>query len=102
MLMIVALSMCAATVRASHVPMSLDVFNVVDVFSIISELEDMDVDVTGAPSARAAALDYVLDFGNSVTGASSPGVAVKVFVPDRLRVPEPFMTNPPLPLICPA
>ena len=47
----------------------------VDVFSIISEVEDTD------PTPRDAALDYEVAFGNSLTGASSLGIAVKVWVP---------------------
>ncbi len=53
----------------------------VDVFSIISEGQDEDVDVTGALSRREAALDYDVAFGNSVTGASTIGVPVIVWVP---------------------
>jgi hypothetical protein len=52
-----------------------DFFNVVDVFSIISQGQDTEA------TPRDAALDYVLDFGNSVTGASSPGVGVLVWIP---------------------
>ncbi|MHC4172073.1 MAG: hypothetical protein ACYST5_03910 [Planctomycetota bacterium] len=50
-------------------------FNMVDVFSIISAGEDTD------SSLRDSALDYELAFGNSVTGASSPGVAIQVWAP---------------------
>jgi len=51
-------------------------FEFVDVFSIISDGEDTDSGLT-----RNKALDYQVDFGNSVTGIFSPGSAVKVFVP---------------------
>ena len=48
-------------------------FSMIDVFSIISSGEDTDV------TRRDAALDYVVAFGNSVTGASSVGVPVIVW-----------------------
>jgi len=50
-------------------------FEFVDVFSIISTGEDFD------STTRNAALDYQVDFGNSVTGIFSFGSPVKVFVP---------------------
>lgn len=51
-------------------------FDQVDVFSVISVGEDSDVG-----GAREMALDYDLAFCNSVTGASSPGTPVLVWVP---------------------
>lgn len=56
-------------------------FNAVDVFSIISIGQDEGVNVNDPASLRAAALDYVLDFGNSVTGAFSPGVLSVIWIP---------------------
>lgn len=56
-------------------------FNAVDVFSIISVGQDVGVVIGDQASMRAAALDYVLDFGNSVTGAFSPGVLSVVWIP---------------------
>ena len=50
-------------------------FRGVDVFSIISEGEDSD------PTPRDSALDYILDFGNTITGFSTPGVPIKVWIP---------------------
>ncbi|MHC4586207.1 MAG: hypothetical protein ACYS3N_16880 [Planctomycetota bacterium] len=50
-------------------------FNMVDVFSITSIGEDTDA------TLRESALDYELAFGNSITGASSLGVPIIVFVP---------------------
>ncbi len=55
-------------------------FSGVDVFSIISELQDATFELA-TPGGREAALDYVLAFGNTTTGASSPGVPVVVFAP---------------------
>ncbi len=52
-----------------------------DVFSIISIGEDSDVDAAGLFSPRDAALDYVVDFANTVTGAFSPGIATIAWVP---------------------
>jgi hypothetical protein len=51
-------------------------FNTVDIFSVISDGEDFDV---GGP--REMALDYEVAFCNSVTGASSVGTPVTVWVP---------------------
>ena len=51
-------------------------FNTVDIFSVISDGEDSDV---GGP--REMALDYDVAFCNSVTGASSVGTPVIVWVP---------------------
>jgi hypothetical protein len=59
---------------------NLELFNAVDVFSIISVLEDSSIEI-GSPGSREAALDYEVAFGNSITGASSPGVPVIVWVP---------------------
>lgn len=59
----------------------LDVFNAVDVFSIISVGQDVGVDPADPTTHQAAALDYVVDFGNSVTGAFSPGVLSVVWIP---------------------
>ena len=56
-------------------------FTGVDVFSIISEGEDHDADAAGLFSPRDAALDYVVDFGNTVTGHATPGIPIKVWVP---------------------
>ena len=56
-------------------------FNAVDVFSIISISQDDNVVPTDPASLRAAALDYVLDFGNSMTGAFSPGVLSVIWIP---------------------
>lgn len=56
-------------------------FNAVDVFSIISLGQDEGLDLGDPLSMQAAALDYVLDFGNSVTGAFSPGVLSLVWIP---------------------
>ena len=53
----------------------VEFFEGVDVFSIISDEEDSD------STARNAALDYVVDFGNTATGAFSSGVATVVFIP---------------------
>jgi len=53
-------------------------FEFVDVFSIISDGEDTD---SGMDPTRNSALDYQVDFGNSVTGIFSFGSPVKVFVP---------------------
>jgi hypothetical protein len=50
-------------------------FAAVDVFSIIST----DQDIAATP--REAALDYVVDFANRATGAFSPGVLTKVWIP---------------------
>ena len=50
--------------------------NTVDIFSVISDGEDSDV---GGP--REMALDYEVAFCNSVTGASSVGTPVIVWVP---------------------
>ncbi len=52
----------------------------VDVFSVISVLEDSTTEIA-SPGSREAALDYEVAFGNSVTGASSPGVPVIVWIP---------------------
>lgn len=51
-------------------------FTTVDVFSVISPFVDTDL---GFP--REAALDYFVEFSNTVTGVVSPGVPVLVFVP---------------------
>ena len=53
----------------------VEFFEGVDVFSIISTGEDTD------STTRNAALDYDVDFGNTVTGAFSSGVATLVFIP---------------------
>lgn len=58
----------------------LEFFRGVDVFSIISEVQDATIEL-GTPGGREAALDYVLDFGNTVTGFSTPGIPVVVFAP---------------------
>jgi hypothetical protein len=55
-------------------------FRGVDVFSVISELQDSTLELS-TPGSREAALDYVLDFGNTITGFSSPGIPVVSFVP---------------------
>ncbi len=55
--------------------------NAVDVFSIISLGQDDGLDLQDPASMQAAALDYVLDFGNSITGAFSPGVLSLVWIP---------------------
>jgi hypothetical protein len=34
-----------------------------------------------SPGGREAALDYVVDFGNTITGAASPGIPIIVFAP---------------------
>jgi hypothetical protein len=57
-----------------------DFFRGVDVFSIISAGQDATFELA-SPGGREAALDYVLDFGNSVTGAFSPGIPILVFAP---------------------
>ncbi len=62
-------------------PDFMDFFDTVDVFSIISIGEDSDVDAAGAFSPRDAALDYQVDFVNTVTGAFSPGTPVIAWVP---------------------
>lgn len=51
-----------------------DFFSGVDVFSQITSF-DLE------PTLRDAALDYVLDFGNTITGASTPGIPIMVFAP---------------------
>ena len=51
-------------------------FEMVDVFSIISPVEDLDV---GAP--REAALDYEVWFADLTTGTGVNGVPVLVFIP---------------------
>jgi hypothetical protein len=55
-------------------------FRGVDVFSIISIEQDSTLDLS-SPGSREAALDYVVDFGNTVTGFSTPGIPVIVFAP---------------------
>ncbi|MCI0334330.1 MAG: hypothetical protein L0228_14020 [Planctomycetes bacterium] len=55
-------------------------FRGVDVFSIISEGQDSTLELS-SPGGRDAALDYVVDFGNTITGFSTPGVPVVVFAP---------------------
>ena len=62
-------------------PYPLEFFRGVDVFSVISIEQDEDTDENGLFSRRAAALDYEVAFGNSATGASSPGVPVRVWIP---------------------
>ncbi len=57
-----------------------DIFGAVDVFSVISILEDSTTEI-GTPGSREAALDYELAFGNSITGLSAPGVPVIVWAP---------------------
>jgi hypothetical protein len=58
----------------------LEFFRGVDVFSVISEVQDSTIELA-TPGSREAALDYVLDFGNTVTGFSTPGIPVMVFAP---------------------
>jgi len=58
-----------------------DFFEAVDVFSIISIDQDTDVDINDPLSLRNAALDYTLDFANTVTGAFSPGVISIIWIP---------------------
>ncbi len=58
----------------------LDLIFAVDVFSVISVGEDSATEIA-SPGSREAALDYDLAFGNSVTGVSSPGVPVIVWIP---------------------
>ena len=58
----------------------MDLLVAVDVFSVISVGEDSSTEI-GSPGSREAALDYDLAFGNSVTGASSLGVPIIVWVP---------------------
>jgi hypothetical protein len=55
-------------------------FRGADVFSVISIEQDATIEL-GTPGSREAALDYVLDFGNTVTGFSSPGIPVVSFAP---------------------
>lgn len=57
-----------------------DFFTGVDVFSIISVLQDSTIDLS-SPGGRNAALDYIVDFGNTITGAASTGVPIVVFAP---------------------
>ena len=57
-----------------------ETFGAVDVFSVISVLEDSTAEI-GTPGSREAALDYELAFGNSITGLSAPGVPVIVWAP---------------------
>ena len=59
---------------------ALPTFEAVDVFSMISLLEDSSAEI-GTPGSREAALDYELAFGNSITGLSAPGVPVIVWAP---------------------
>ncbi len=56
-------------------------FSAVDIFSIISIEEDGDIDAVGLFSPRDAALDYVVDFANTLTGAFSPGIPTIAWVP---------------------
>jgi hypothetical protein len=49
-------------------------FSGVDIFSQITSI-DLE------PTARDAALDYEVGFGNSVAGTFSPGIPILVFVP---------------------
>lgn len=58
-----------------------DHFYYADVFSIISEGEDSDMDDAGHFSRRDAALDYDLWFVNLNTGISTPGIPILVFTP---------------------
>lgn len=61
-----------------------DWFNAVDVFSIISLGEDEDragIAAGNAAALRAAALDYIVDFGNTVTGASTSGILQLLWIP---------------------
>jgi hypothetical protein len=55
-------------------------FRGVDVFSVISEVQDATFELA-TPGSREAALDYIVDFGNTVTGFATPGVPVVVFAP---------------------
>ena len=59
---------------------ALPTFEAVDVFSVISVLEDSSAEI-GTTGSREAALDYELAFGNSITGLSAPGVPVIVWAP---------------------
>ena len=61
-------------------PDFFDYIRAVDIFSVISVLEDSTPEI-GTPGSREAALDYEVAFGNSVTGASTVGVPVIVWVP---------------------
>jgi hypothetical protein len=55
-------------------------FTGVDIFSIISVLQDATIELA-SPGGREAALDYNVAFGNTFTGFGSPGIPILVFAP---------------------
>jgi len=64
-----------------NVAYTRDSFNAVDVFSIISLDQDDGVDLGIESTLRAAALDYEIAFGNSITGFSTAGVLSVIWLP---------------------